>query len=81
MAFWPLNSESLLTDVSLNENHGIKGDDATLVADADGTFNGAYQFTGTAKSYIELPNNGAFDLLNCALSKPPDTPRKSYIGF
>ena len=61
MAFWPLDTEALLRDTSGNGNHGVLGGNATLVARADGTRAGAYQFFGKKDSFIEFPNNGAYD--------------------
>ncbi|XP_070533293.1 uncharacterized protein [Ptychodera flava] len=61
VAFWPLDRDDLLSDTSGNDNHGVNAGGAHLLADADGTLGGAYQFTGNANSYIEFPNNGAYD--------------------
>ncbi|XP_070543443.1 uncharacterized protein [Ptychodera flava] len=61
VAFWPLDSDEELQDTSGNGNHGVNGGGAVLVADADGTKAGAYEFTSVGDSYIEFPNNGAYD--------------------
>ncbi|XP_070559945.1 uncharacterized protein [Ptychodera flava] len=61
VAFWPFDQNELLSDVSGYGNHGINGGGAILVPNAQGTIAGAYQFTGNADSYVEFPNNGAYD--------------------
>ncbi|XP_070577193.1 uncharacterized protein [Ptychodera flava] len=61
VAFWPLDKDAQLTDASGNGNHGVNAGGAILVSDADGTLAGAYQFTSSGNSYIEFPNNGAYD--------------------
>nr|XP_002741904.2 PREDICTED: uncharacterized protein LOC100369743 [Saccoglossus kowalevskii] len=60
VAFWPLNSEYGLDDVSGNGNHGT-ATGAVLNDDAYGRCTGAYEFTGNENSYIEFPNNCAYD--------------------
>ncbi|XP_077999868.1 uncharacterized protein LOC144452619 [Glandiceps talaboti] len=60
VAFWPLDKDFNLQDTSGNGNHGSTVG-ASLVADAQGTRTGAYNFAGNANSYIEFPNNGAYD--------------------
>ncbi|XP_070558808.1 uncharacterized protein [Ptychodera flava] len=61
VAFWPLDKNAKLKDASGNSNHGVNGGGAILVPDAKGTLAGAYQFTGSAGSYVEFPNDGAYD--------------------
>ncbi|XP_002734850.1 uncharacterized protein LOC100372272 [Saccoglossus kowalevskii] len=60
VAFWPLNSEYGLADVSGNGNDGT-ATGSSLDADAYGRCTGAYEFSGNKNSYIEFPNNGAYD--------------------
>ncbi|XP_070581611.1 alpha-tectorin-like isoform X2 [Ptychodera flava] len=54
VAYWPMNSEYLLNDTSGNDNHGENGGGAILIENA-------YNFTGSPDSYVEFPNNGAYD--------------------
>ncbi|XP_070546460.1 uncharacterized protein [Ptychodera flava] len=61
VAFWPLDKDAQLTDASGNGNHGVNGGGAILVPDAGGTLAGAYHFTSSGNSYVEFPNNGAYD--------------------
>ncbi|XP_070535729.1 uncharacterized protein [Ptychodera flava] len=61
VAFWPLNGIHLLKDVSGNGNHGIAGPDVQLETDVENARDGAYKFNGNHLSYVEFPNNGAYD--------------------
>ncbi|XP_070574603.1 uncharacterized protein [Ptychodera flava] len=63
VAFWPLDTEDLLMDTSGNENHGVAGDGMVFEAVAEGTLYGAMRFTGDTDSFIEFPNNGAYDTI------------------
>ncbi|XP_070537168.1 uncharacterized protein [Ptychodera flava] len=60
-AFWPLDGEYMFQDASGNDNNGSPGSDVHFEPNAVGTRNGAMRFTGTDDSYIEFPNNGAYD--------------------
>ncbi|XP_070537166.1 uncharacterized protein [Ptychodera flava] len=61
VAFWPLDSDYMYQDASGGSNDGSSGSDAHLEPNAVGTENGAIRLTGTKDSYIEFPNNGAYD--------------------
>ncbi|XP_077998085.1 uncharacterized protein LOC144451170 isoform X3 [Glandiceps talaboti] len=60
VAYWPLDSQHNTQDISGNGNHGVAAN-ATLDTNAVDTPKGAYVFHGHANSFIEFPNNGAYD--------------------
>nr|XP_002733170.2 PREDICTED: uncharacterized protein LOC100367054 [Saccoglossus kowalevskii] len=60
VAYWPLNAKSLTQDESGNGNDGVVTG-ATLDSNGAGDICSAYRFHGNANSYIEFPNNGAYD--------------------
>ncbi|CAH1244451.1 MRC2 [Branchiostoma lanceolatum] len=61
VGLWPLNAESGASDVTGNGNDGV----ATGTQLAPGPFgdtDGAFLFSGTADSYLDIPNNGRLDV-------------------
>jgi hypothetical protein len=61
VAFWPLNKDFHLRDVTGNGNDGVAASDATLDLTRLGRFCSGYRFIGNSNSFIEFPNNGAYD--------------------
>ncbi|KAI8494211.1 hypothetical protein Bbelb_279710 [Branchiostoma belcheri] len=61
VGLWPLNSQYGASDATGNGNDGVAR--ATKLAPGPyGDPNGAFLFSGTANSYIDIPNNGKLDV-------------------
>ncbi|XP_078670984.1 uncharacterized protein LOC144911074 isoform X2 [Branchiostoma floridae x Branchiostoma belcheri] len=60
VGFWPLNRHTQLRDVSGYGNDAT-GVGVSLDNGVHGESEGAYNFSGSSTSYIEIPNNGALD--------------------
>ncbi|CAH1250665.1 PKD2L1 [Branchiostoma lanceolatum] len=58
---WPLNARYGASDVTGNGNDGT-AIGTQLAPGPYGDANGAFQFSGTADSYIHIPNNGKLDV-------------------
>ncbi|XP_019624450.1 PREDICTED: uncharacterized protein LOC109470109 [Branchiostoma belcheri] len=60
VGFWPLNRHTQLRDVSGYGNDAT-GVGVSLGNGVHGESEGAYSFSGSSTSYIEIPNNGILD--------------------
>ncbi|CAH1267495.1 CSMD3 [Branchiostoma lanceolatum] len=58
---WPLNARYGASDITGNGNNGT-ATGTQLAPGPYGDDNGAFQFSGTADSYIDIPNNGKLDV-------------------
>ncbi|CAH1253107.1 PKD1L3 [Branchiostoma lanceolatum] len=61
VGLWPLNARYRASDVTGNGNGGT-ATGTQLAPGPYGHANGAFQFSGTANSYIDIPNNGKLDV-------------------
>ncbi|XP_078610005.1 uncharacterized protein LOC144881124 [Branchiostoma floridae x Branchiostoma japonicum] len=61
VGLWPLNAQYGATDITGNENDGI-ATGTQLAPGPYGDDDGAFQFAGTANSYVDIPNNGWLDV-------------------
>ncbi|XP_035700334.1 uncharacterized protein LOC118432822 [Branchiostoma floridae] len=58
---WPLNARYGASDITGNGNDGT-ATGTQLATGPYGDANGAFLFSGTANSYIDIPNNGKLDV-------------------
>eukprot|EP00058_Branchiostoma_floridae_P006702 XP_002592190.1 hypothetical protein BRAFLDRAFT_88073 [Branchiostoma floridae] len=58
---WPLNSQHGASDITGNGNDGT-ATGTQLATGPYGDADGAFLFSGTADSYIDIPNNGKLDV-------------------
>ncbi|XP_078602190.1 uncharacterized protein LOC144876595 isoform X2 [Branchiostoma floridae x Branchiostoma japonicum] len=61
VGLWPLNAQYGASDITGNGNDGV-ATGTRLVPGPYGNVNGAFLFSGTANSYIDIPNNGGLDV-------------------
>ncbi|XP_035677116.1 uncharacterized protein LOC118416147 [Branchiostoma floridae] len=61
VGFWPLNAEHGASDVTGNGNDAV-AIGTQLALGPYGNLDGAYLFSGTATSYLDIPNNGELDV-------------------
>eukprot|EP00058_Branchiostoma_floridae_P002656 XP_002588144.1 hypothetical protein BRAFLDRAFT_68782 [Branchiostoma floridae] len=58
---WPLNAQHGASDITGNGNDGT-ATGTQLIPGPYGDADGAFLFSGTANSYIDIPNNGKLDV-------------------
>ncbi|XP_019645295.1 PREDICTED: location of vulva defective 1-like [Branchiostoma belcheri] len=61
VGLWPLNSQYGASDASGNGNDGV-ATGTQLAPGPNGDPDGAFLFSGTVSSYIDIPNNGRLDV-------------------
>ncbi|XP_019628696.1 PREDICTED: uncharacterized protein LOC109473260, partial [Branchiostoma belcheri] len=61
VGLWPLNSQYGASDKTGNGNDGVARG-TQLAPGPNGDPDGAFLFSGTANSYIDIPNNGKLDV-------------------
>eukprot|EP00058_Branchiostoma_floridae_P019276 XP_002604766.1 hypothetical protein BRAFLDRAFT_70615 [Branchiostoma floridae] len=61
VGLWPLNAQHGASDITGNGNDGA-ATGTQLVPGPYGDADGAFLFSGTTNSYIEIPNNGRLDV-------------------
>ncbi|KAI8495091.1 hypothetical protein Bbelb_270770 [Branchiostoma belcheri] len=61
VGLWPLNSQCGASDKTGNGNDGVARG-TQLAPGPNGDPDGAFLFSGTANSYIDIPNNGKLDV-------------------
>ncbi|XP_078581940.1 uncharacterized protein LOC144865229 [Branchiostoma floridae x Branchiostoma japonicum] len=61
VGLWPLNARYGASDITGNGNDGT-ATGTQLATGPYGDANGAFLFSGTANSYIDIPNNGKLDV-------------------
>ncbi|XP_066297861.1 uncharacterized protein [Branchiostoma lanceolatum] len=61
VGLWPLNAQYGASDATGSGNDGVARG-TQLAPGPNGDANGAFKFSGTANSYIDIPNNGRLDV-------------------
>eukprot|EP00058_Branchiostoma_floridae_P000417 XP_002585905.1 hypothetical protein BRAFLDRAFT_110811 [Branchiostoma floridae] len=85
VGLWPLNARFGASDITGNGNDGTSTG-TQLAAGPYGDADGAFLFSGTANSYIDIPNNGkldvrySFTILAHVYPTGEDGPIFDYVG-
>ncbi|XP_078580655.1 uncharacterized protein LOC144864451 [Branchiostoma floridae x Branchiostoma japonicum] len=85
VGLWPLNARFGASDITGNGNDGT-ATGTQLAAGPYGDADGAFLFSGTANSYIDIPNNGkldvrySFTILAHVYPTGEDGPIFDYVG-
>ncbi|XP_035658069.1 uncharacterized protein LOC118403460 [Branchiostoma floridae] len=85
VGLWPLNARFGASDITGNGNDGTSTG-TQLAAGPYGEADGAFLFSGTANSYIDIPNNGkldvrySFTILAHVYPTGEDGPIFDYVG-
>jgi hypothetical protein len=62
IAYWPLNGDDNLNDISGNNQHATLYGSVTLTTGVHGQENGAYEFPGTMDSYLKVVRTALLDV-------------------